>query len=407
MSTQNGSGKLYDSTFLIGGLRRKSEIKKLFNSTAREDFDALISALNQNHPDTGAILGGFKKLNSQTQADKVAWLWAGFAQTPRTDLAQILSKLGWPQSRKADNKTQRAVLAAANNKDTQLLQASQVFAKAIPANDETGNDEIYKAWLRTQDQGLEKIITDQKRHPSDPVLEALHALATGAMQRYQNLQDRDGLLLVKAYALAPPAFRDRIGRTVANSTDRDLKQAYRRAMSGEGLTNEQRISNLIAVNDHEGLFELSRNLLLSEVLVICEHWTKQPPQFEQTSQKAVCERAIKAYQTLGTFQIEAGPKLPDGLEDIFAYWRRQNPSDADLKNDLKDEDPFLQARGLYLGYERNLVDPAAVAAAANNDHWPLRMTARLLDPALMQKAANDTCCGCRPVRAMRHYLMQK
>ncbi|MEI6545083.1 MAG: hypothetical protein WCL60_16330, partial [Methylococcales bacterium] len=85
MSTQNGSGKLYDSTFLIGGLRRKSEIKKLFNSTAREDFDALISALNQNHPDTGAILGGFKKLNSQTQADKVAWLWAGFAQTPRTD----------------------------------------------------------------------------------------------------------------------------------------------------------------------------------------------------------------------------------------------------------------------------------------------------------------------------------
>ncbi len=59
---------------------------------------------------------------------------------------------------------------------------------------------------------------------------------------------------------------------------------------------------------------------------------------------------------MGKFQVEPGPELPKGLVDIFEYWRRQPPSDADLRADLQADDPFRKARGLYLGHGRGLVE---------------------------------------------------
>jgi hypothetical protein len=81
--------------------------------------------------------------------------------------------------------------------------------------------------------------------------------------------------------------------------------------------------------------------------------------------------------------------LPDGLVDIFEWWRNEKPSDAQLRSDLDAPDPFRRARGLYLGREGGLVDDARLRAAAASDHWPERLVARLLEPDLLPEAEQD------------------
>ena len=302
----------------------------------------------------------------------------------------MLATLGWPPGRAVEVATARAVLAAATDGTSpEILQAVTVLARALPVADETLNDAVYGAWLRSRSEALERLIAEQGRLPGSVVLEALHALVTGQVERYAALRDEDGALLSQAFAMAPEPFRERIARTVASSPDRRLKEAYRQALTGGGLDDARSVDSLKRVGDEDGLFEKTKALRLGAVLDLCERWAGSDARPSRPEQRAVVERAVTAYRALGKFQVELGPELPKGLVDLFEYWRREKPSDADLRADLQAEDPFRKARGLYLGHERGLVDRQGLARAANSEHWPERLVARLVDPATLAEAKED------------------
>src|SRR3990167_10236958 len=194
------------------------------------------------------------------------------------------------------------------------------------------------------------------------------------------------MLLVHAFNMAPEPFRARIARTVGASADRGLLENYRRALSSVTADAARNVENLKLVGDEDGLFEVTRSLRLLEVLDLCERWSASAGRPAGTQQRAAVERALAAYRTLGTFKVEHAPPLPDGLVDIFEWWRDEKPSDAQLRSDLDAPDPFQKARGLYLGREGALVDDARLRAAAASEHWPGRLAARLLGPALISQA---------------------
>lgn len=387
MNLHEISERLYDDTFLLGRFRRKAALRVLLESSDPEAIGLLVQALRAEHADAKKILAGLGRLSVDEEPAKVVALWEAFSLQPFAALAKVLARLGWPPGQRASARTLRDVLAVATaDTGPEIMAAVAAFAEAQPVGDEACNDEIYGAWIRSQSDRLEGLIAEQGREPRTPALEALLALATGDMGRYRKLGDDDGAFLIRAYNLAPPAFRARIARTVAESTDRGVKDAYNRALAGEGLDPSDRLASLQQVNDEDGLFELTRHLTLLDVLGLCGRWADMPGRPTRPEQAAVVDRALVAYRALGQFQVEPGPTLPEGLVDLFDYWRGQNPSDADLRADSTADDPFAQARGLYLGHERGIVDAPALAAAAKSEHWPLRLVARLLDPATLSAA---------------------
>ena len=390
MTIEDAKRKLYDTTFLLGRFRRRGAIRALAESPDPADAVLLTEALRKNHPNSAAITGVLQRLSPERDADKVAAFWVALGQAPHPALAGVLARLGWPPARPADVKTAREVLGvAAADALPEVLRAVVVFVRSLPVTDEALNDAIYAAWVRSQSEDLERLIAEQGRQPGSPALEALHALATGRIERYAALRDEDGSLLAQAFAMAPQPFKERIARAVAGSPDRRLKEAYRRALLGGGLDDAQSVASLKLVGDDDGLFEKTRALRLGTVLELCERWAASDSRPSRPEQRAVVDRAVTAWRALGKFQVEPGPELPKGLVDIFEYWRRQQPSDAGLRADLQADDPSRKARGLYLGHERGLVDRQRLAAAANGEHWPERLVARLVDPATLAEARED------------------
>ncbi len=324
-----------------------------------------------------------RALSPTADAEAIEALWALFADAPSPALAGVLAELGWPAGRAVPTKLARDLLAlAGEDTDQALMRAVVALAAALPVADEAGNDAIYAAWVRSQSPELESLIARQGREAATPTLEALHALVSGDLQGYAALHDQDGTLLVQAFAMAPEPLRQRLARTVANSPDRGIKDAYRRALQSGALDPAQRVENLKLVGDEDGLFEQTRHLRLWDLLALCERWAQGPSRPTPPDHRAVVEQAVAAYRGLGAFQVDPGPKLPDGMVDLFDHWRGERPADDDLRADLGAEDPFRKARGLYLGYERGLVDAPRLAAAAGSDHWPERLMARLIAPGL-------------------------
>ncbi len=351
----------------------------------------LAEILGKSHPNAEQISEALLQLSAERDAEKVKALWLDWARSPTVPVAAVLARLGWPAGQGVDTKIARDILGVAQlDAAPELPRAVAAFARTLPVGDEAVNDAIYAAWVRAQSAELEKLIAEQGRQPGSPVLEALHALVTGRLERYAALNDGDAMLFVQAFALAPEAFRERVQRSVARSEDRHLALAYRRALSGSGSVDaDSRLDNLKRVGDEDGLFEALRSLRLAEVLDLCERWAGSAARPTGTQQRAAVERAVTAWRGLGEFKVEPGPRLPDGLVDIFDWWRSQKPCDAELRADLGAPDPFQTARGLYLGHERGLVDGARIAAASNSEHWPERLIARLLDPALLAQAKED------------------
>ncbi|WP_100919453.1 hypothetical protein [Candidatus Thiodictyon syntrophicum] len=390
MTLDEARKRLFDTGFLLGGRRRRAALKVLLGSPGPEGVLALAAALGQGHPHPKEILNGLGRLAAPADAEKVEALWDYFSRTPGPALAGVLTQIGWPPGRAVPAKTARDLLALANEgADKETLQAVTRVARALPVADEVGNDAIYAAWIRSQSPELETLITEQRRQSASPALEALHALVTGRLERYAALKDQDGVLLVQAFAMAPEPFRSRLAQTVAASPDRGIKEAYRRALSSGAVDKAQSVENLKLVGDEDGLFEQTRHLRLLDVLGLCERWAAVPGRPAHPAHRAAVDKAVSEYRSLGAFKVEPGPELPDGMVDLFDFWRDQEPSDADLRADLTAEDPFRKARGLYLGQERNLVEAQRLTAAATSEHWPERLIARLLDPAALAGAPED------------------
>ncbi len=390
MTADEAKHRLYDTTFLIGALRRRAAIKALAAGPDSSGVIALAQALQEGHPEDARILSVLRQLSPLRDDKKIAALWAEWAHAPSPGLARILSALGWPPGCTLDARFVRAVLAAATAAAApEVLQAVAVLARALPVEDESLNDGIYAAWIRCQSAELEKLIDEQSRQASSLALEALHALVTGRLERYAELKDADGMLLVHAFSMAPERFRARIARTVGASSDRAVLENYRRALSSVTADAARNVENLMLVGDEDGLFEVSRSLRLLEVLNLCERWCASAGRPAGTQQRAAVERALAAYRTLGAFKVEDSAPLPDGLVDIFEWWRDEKPSGAQLRSDLDAPDPFQRARGLYLGREGGLVDDASVRAAAASEHWPERLAARMLEPELFSEAEQD------------------
>ena len=390
MTADEAKDRLYDTTFLFGALRRRAAIKALAEVPDSSGVIALAQALQEGHPQDGRIRSVLRQLSPLRDEKKIAALWAEWAQAPGPRLASILSALGWPLGGSLEARFVRAVLAAATSAAApEVLQAVAVLARALPVKDESLNDGIYAAWIRSQSAELEKLIDEQARQASSPALEALHALVTGRLERYAELKDADGMLLVHAFGMAPEPFRARIARTVGANPDRRLLENYRRALSSVTTDAARNVENLKLVGDEDGLFEVTRSLRLLDVLDLCERWSASAGRPTGTQQRVAVERALAAHRTLSTFKVEDSPPLPDGLVDVFEWWRNVKPSDAQLRSDLDAPDPFQKARGLYLGRECGLVDDARLRAAAASDHWPERLVARLLEPDLFSEAEHD------------------
>ncbi len=393
MTKGEAKSRLYDSTFLIGAFRRRSAIKALADEPDSSGIVTLAQALQEGHPEYRRIRNVLRQLSPLHDDHKIAALWAQWAQAPDPVLAKILSALGCPSGYTQDARFVRAVLAAATSAAApETLHAVAVFARALPVKDEASNDGIYAAWIRCQSAELEKLIDEQARQASSPALEALHALVTGRLERYFELGDADGMLLVHAFNMAPEPFRQSIARTVGASSDRGLLENYRRALSSVTADAASNVENLKLVGDEDGLFEVTRSLRLLEVLDLCERWSASAGRPGGTQQRAAVERSLAAYRTLGTpgaFKVEDSAPLPEGLVDIFEWWRHEKPSDQQLRCDLDAGDPFLRARGLYLGREDALVDDARLRGAAASEHWPERLVARLLEPELFSTAVQD------------------
>jgi len=393
VTTDEAKGRLYDTTFLIGAFRRRSAIKALAEGPDSAGVVALAQALQERHPDHRRIRRVLRQLSALRDDHKIAALWAAWAQAPGPELAKILSALGWPSECTQDARFVRAVLAAATSAAApEIMRAVAVFARALPIKDEASNDGIYAAWIRCQSAELEKLIDEQARQASSPALEALHALVTGRLERYFELGDADGMLLVHAFNMAPEPFRQSIARTVGASSDRGLLENYRRALSSVTADAASNVENLKLVGDEDGLFEVTRSLRLLEVLDLCERWSASAGRPGGTQQRAAVERSLAAYRTLGTlgaFQVEDSAPLPEGLVDIFEWWRHEKTSDEQLRCDLDASNPFLRARGLYLGREGALVDDVRLRGAAASEHWPERLVARLLEPELFSEAVPD------------------
>lgn len=390
MTLEQAKRKLYDTTFLLGRFRRRAAIRELAETPDPAGVLVLAEALGKNHSNAEAILPLLQGLSPERDADKVTALWRAWAAQPQPALAGVLAKLGWPPGRAVEPATARAVLAGATDgASPEILQAVTVFARSLPVADETVNDAVYGAWLRSRSEALERLIAEQGRQPGSPALEALHALVTGQMERYVALRDEDGSLLSQAFAMAPEPFRERIAHAVAGSPDRRLKEAYRRALAGGGVDDARSVDSLKRVGDEDGLFEKTRSLRLGAVLDLCERWAGSDARPSGSEQRKVVDRAVTAYRSLGQFKVEPGPELPKGLVDLFEYWRREKPADADLRGDLQADDPFRKARGLHLGHERGLVDRQHLAMAANSEHWPERLVARLIDPATLAETRED------------------
>jgi hypothetical protein len=389
MRVEAAIGQLYDTSVLLGGFRRRAAIKVLAEVSGLEGTLALAEALSSGHPNKGRILAVLRQLSPERDPDRIEALWRAWVESPQPALATVLVRLGWPENQPIDGKLARDLLALATaDAGPEVLEAVVLFARALPEDDEVLNDAVYAAWICSQSAALERLIGEQRRQPGSPALEALHTLVTGRLERYIALEDGDGELLIQAFTLAPPVFRDRMARTLARSPDQRLKEAYRNALLQAGVDGDQGLASLKLIGDEDGLFEQARTLRLGQVLELCERWTGQTRWPTRPGQRTVLERALAAYQNLEAGQETAGPSLPDGLIDLFTQWRTGPDNDSDHRSD----DPIAMARDLYLDHVQGRLDSTRLSAVTRSEHWLERLVARLADTATLAEAQEDPVC---------------
>ncbi|MBF0423399.1 MAG: hypothetical protein HQL73_10445 [Magnetococcales bacterium] len=377
-------------------LKRLDWASVLANSSGLDGVLRLVEALVQGHPDDAQILSALGRLSIDSDGDKVEVLWQRWGENPQISLARVLTNLGWPSDRPVNIPVLRKVLSAAKtDAPSEFLKCVVELTRCSPVDDPILNDAIYAAWVRSQSKELEALITEQGRQPGSIGYEVLHILVTGRMEHYAPIRDKgeeiETTSFTDAFDKASHPLRERLARAVGASGDRRLMALHRMAVArGQNDVDPSlKVANLILAGDEDGLFDVSEHLQLVNVIELCEHWVKTSARPSNPEKRQIVERAVQAYRTLGEFRVEPGPELPEGLVDIFDYWRKQESNDADLRTDLDSEDPFRRARGLYLGQERGLVEKDRFTKAFHSKHWPERLVAYLANSSFLAKAKDD------------------
>ena len=109
MTTDEAKGRLYDTTLFVGVFRRRAAIKALAQRPDASGVVALAQALREGHPERGRIRSVLRKLLPLRDNNKIAALWAQWAQAPDPELAKIVADLGCPSGRTQDARFVRAV----------------------------------------------------------------------------------------------------------------------------------------------------------------------------------------------------------------------------------------------------------------------------------------------------------
>ena len=298
-----------------------------------------------------------------------------------------LWKLGRPVSLEPEQKFVRAELRWVTDPDADIRNGLLRTVAALP-NDEQLNNEIVEAWAKHESSELEKLIAKQGRKPARSELEALFYLVTGQAKAYQALQDEHGECFLQAFLMASATFRQRINDTVVRSENARLVEIYNRAMAGrEGFDRQVYLEALKKVGDEDRLFESLREMKLIQALELCQRWAESGELPKNDRRRQAAARAVNAYRGLAQATVEEGPTPPGGLRDLFDVWKQQSVSDDQRRQDARAADPLLRARALYLAQVGAGENGSQGHQAATSDDWPVRLVARLLNPALA--AAED------------------
>ncbi len=430
MNHREAKEGLFDTTFLLGGFRRRAALKWLLERGDAEAAGILIDAVARNHPqssgirrhlaaaaDPGAVrrlvqawrqshpewlgalaveralsagLAGELPLDRQT-----AWLVAAhvkgalaarakayvdrvIAEQPDFTVA-LLFKTGRALELERSRAAAAAALALLSDKDAEVRTGAETYLRDRLPNAEQYNDLLVDEWLRTQSPFLAKLVAEP-RLPSNPAKEALIRLVNRDAAGYRKLADKNGALLAEALTLATPEMRKAINETILQARDGALSDAYRMAAAAAGGAAADPQAVLRALTDsgnEDGLVEATRTMTLAEVLPLCKRWAETGRRPNKEAYRDIVERAVRALSAMPKLEIEAAAPLPEGLEDLFEVWQKEKVPDDQLRQDLKAADPFVRARALFLGGERGLVDAAALRAKAASEDWPERLVAAL------------------------------
>lgn len=402
MTINEAKAKLADTTFLFGGFRRRAALKALSLNPDPVAAEILVKAVDQGHPDARPIKAALLDASSREWIDRMWQIWSGSRQAWLGDLllkkgtaftgeGQVrtvsLLKLGREKHGTescleipATKKTVLEMLGFATDKDRDIQTSAVDYISSLPVKQEW-NELIVDEWIRTGSPFLEKVLMEQGRLPFDPAKEALLFLVTDRVRAYKEMKDEDGLLFMEAFAMASPSMRQRINNAVIESKDGILAETYRRAMEGgKGMDSDLALRALMASGNEDGLVDAAKNLDMAKLLDLCERWKNNGKRPNDRKKAQVIENALAAYKRMGAFEIEPAKALPPGLKDIFEVWNAMQLKDEDIRQDLKAEDPFVRARGLFLGSRNGIVRQDILREKAGSKDWPERLVAAILCP---------------------------
>ncbi len=429
MNIHEAKAQLFDTNVLLAEMRRRDALSWLMTSGGEDAVAILVDAVERGHQDSTQIKAWLAGLSSpehvrallkvwitqnlawlkplavervlasglaaELPVDRdTAWLVAKYQKSPLAPAVNIyrdcvlaakpdfmvafVLKIGQALSLECSRLNASAAMALIRDQDAEVRAGAEAYLRDRLPNAEQYNDLIVDEWIRSQSPFLAKLVATP-RLPSNPAKEALIHLINRDLAGYRKLTDKDGTLLAEALALATPEMRKAINQTILEARDGGLADAYRQAAAAGSPDADPQIAlrALMASGNEDGLVEATRAMTLAEVLPLCDHWRETRHRPTSEKYRAIVERAVAALSHMPKLEIEPAPALPDGLEDLFDVWQRENPSDAQVNQDLSAEDPFVRAKALFIGSERGLVDAAALRAKATSADWPERLMAAL------------------------------
>ncbi len=261
---------------------------------------------------------------------------------------------------------------------------------SIMPNEAAFNEHVSILWAESGDDALLRVIRKQNRLPESADLEGLYYLASGDFDAYARLHEKEEGLLERIWKRACQKLKSTLNERIARSGNVDLLTAYNRALAAkEDFDFERYAKELAAAGNEEGLFDASRHMVLPGLLELCERWAKNGWLPDDDRRRKAVSKAVGAFVKVGKVSFEQGEKLPAGVSDLFEYWERRNPTDAELRSGLTSDDPFERLKSIYLGFPRGLTDREASKRASESKHWPDRLAARLSAPELAEVSRTD------------------